>query len=41
MSVAQGYRLHYKLNIDRSFLKHVWEKRLLFTKEKEEVLGKN
>ena len=34
MSVAQGYRLSYKLNIGRSFIHHVGGKRLFLVKRK-------
>lgn len=41
MSVAQGCRLSYKLNIGRSFIQHVGKKGLLFSKQEKEVLGKS
>lgn len=41
MSVAQGYRLSYKLTIGRSFIQHVGEKTLFFSKEEKEVSGRN
>lgn len=42
MSVAQGHRLSYKLTIGRSFIQHVGgKKRLFFSKEEKEVLGRN